>query len=218
MAMTVIRRYTSVERENCSDEVHMLRDILREWERGFETDYFNRRDAKLIQKIRERARLQEVAAALAEKLEVDAPALLQRAAGLGLTRETGAALLVAPLIQVAWADGDVTDRERAVVLDLAAARGVVAGTPPHAQLLAWLQERPGAELFDTAIEIINAGFAVLPDAERADRVLAVLDACERVAKASEGPAMLGLRYSGLREEAAVLETLTRKLGASHMAH
>ena len=196
----------------------MLRDLLKERERGFEADYFNKRDAKLIQTIRERARLQEVAAALAEKLEVDAPALLQRAAGLGLTRETGAALLVAPLVQVAWADGDVTDRERAVVLDLAAARGVVAGTPPHAQLLAWLQERPGAELFDTAIEIMNAGFAVLPDAERADRVGAVLDACERVAKVSEGPAMLGLRYSGLREEAAVLETLTRKLGVSRMAH
>jgi hypothetical protein len=102
---------------------------------------------------------------------------------------------VAPLVQVAWADGDVTDRERAVVLDLAAARGVVAGTPPHAQLLAWLQERPPAELFDTAIEIMNAGFAVLPAAERADRVGAVLDACERVAKASEGPAVLGLRGS-----------------------
>ena len=62
----------------------MLQDLLRERERGFENDYFNRRDAKLIQKIREHARLQEVAAALAEKLHVDAPILLQRAAGLGL--------------------------------------------------------------------------------------------------------------------------------------
>jgi tellurite resistance protein len=194
----------------------MLTDLLRERERGFEADYFNKRDAKLIQKIRERAHLQEVAAALAEKLQVDAPALLQRAAGLGLTRETGAALLVAPLVQVAWADGDVTDRERAVVLELAAARGVVAGTPPYTQLFAWLQECPEAELFDTAIEIINAGFAVLPAAERADRVRAVIDACERVAEASGGVAMLGLRYGASGAEAAVLETLTRKLYAPHM--
>jgi hypothetical protein len=192
----------------------MIKDLLRQRERGLEADYFNRHDAKLIQKIRERAHLQEVAAALAEKLRVDDPALLQRVVGLGLTRETGAAILVAPLVQVAWADGDVTDRERAVVLELAGARGVVAETPPHAQLLAWLEECPRAELFDAAIEVINAGFAILPAAERAERVRGVLDACERVAEASVHAAMFGLRYSASTGGAAVLETLRRKLHAS----
>jgi hypothetical protein len=192
----------------------MLKDLLRERERGFETDYFNKHDAKLIQKIRERAHLQEVAAALAEKLRVDDPDLLQRVVRLGLTRETGAAILMAPLIQVAWADGDVTDRERAIVLELGGARGIVAGTPPHAQLLAWLQECPRPELFDAAIEIINVGFAVLPAVERAERVRAVLDACERVAEAARGVAMFGLRFSASSAEAAVLETLRTKLHAS----
>ncbi|MND08685.1 hypothetical protein D3C83_314770 [compost metagenome] len=65
---------------------------------------------------------------------------------------------------------------------------------------------------------MDAGFAVLPAAERADRVRAVLDACERVAKASEGPPILGLRYGGSGEEAAVLATLARKLDVSHIAH
>ena len=184
----------------------MLKDLLRERERGFETDYFNRHDAKLIQKIRERAHLQEVAAALAEKLRVDDPELLQRVARLGLTRETGAAILMVPLIQVAWADGDVTDRERTIVL--------VTGTPPHAQLLAWLQECPSPELFDAAIEIINVGFALLPAAERAERVRAVLDACERVAEAARGVTMLGLRFGASSAEATVLEALRRRLDAS----
>src|SRR5262249_17223644 len=136
------------ERESGFEEVGMLTDLLRERERGFETDYFNRRDAKLIQKIREHAHLQEVAAALADKLRVDDPALLLRVVGLGLTRETGAAILVAPLVQVAWADGDVTNWERSVVLHLAAERGIVVGTPPYAQLVAWLEQRPLDELFD----------------------------------------------------------------------
>ena len=192
----------------------MLKDLLRQRERGFEADFFNKRDAKLIQTIRERARLQEVAAALADKLRVDDPDLLQRVVGLGLTRETGAAILVAPLVQVAWADGDVSERERAVVLELAGSRGIVAGTPPHAQLLAWLEECPRPDLFDAAIDVMNAGFAILPDAERADRVGAVLDACGRVADAAGGVAMLGLRFSASSAEAAVLETLRRKLRAS----
>src|SRR5512144_460515 len=124
-----------------------MRDLLAERERGMEADYFHKQDAKLIQKIRERAKLQEVALALAEKLQIDDPALLQRVVGLGLNRETGAAMLVVPLVQVAWADGEVTDREREVLLEIAAERGVVAGTPPHAQLVAWLRERPAVELF-----------------------------------------------------------------------
>lgn len=193
----------------------MPKDLLRERERGFETDYFNRRDATLIRAIRERAHLQEVAAALAEKLRVDDPALLQRVVALGLTRETGAAILVAPLVQVAWADGDVSDLERSVVLKLAAARGIVVGTPPYAQLVAWLEERPVAELFDVAVDVVNAGFAVLPRAERADRVAAVLEACERVAEASRGSIMFGLHYGASTQEAEVLAMLRTKLGARH---
>jgi hypothetical protein len=139
--------------------------------------------------------------------------LLHRVVRLGLTRETGAAILVAPLIQVAWADDDVTERERAVVLELAAERGIVAGTAPHAQLLAWLHERPSPELFDVAVEVIRLGFAVFPAAERVHRVRSVLDACERVAEAAGGVAMFGLRFSASSAESAVLDTLRRKLDA-----
>src|SRR5262245_56199310 len=144
----------------------LLTELLKDRQRGSEADFFNKHDAKLIQRIRERAQLPEIAAALADKLRVEDPGLLQRVVGLGLTRETGAAILVAPLVQVAWADGEVSARERTVVLELAAARGVVAGTPPHAQVVAWLDERPRAELFDVATEVFRVGFAVLPAAER----------------------------------------------------
>jgi hypothetical protein len=189
-----------------------MRDLLKERERGMEEDYVHKQDAKLIESIRERARLQEIALALAEKLQVDEPALLQRVIGLGLTRETGAAVLVAPLVQVAWADGEVTDREREVVLRLAAERGVAAGTPPHTQILAWLRERPAADLFDAAMEVLNVGFRVLPPTQRAERIRGLLEACEQVAEASGGLAkLLGLSRGVSGEETEVLEELTRKL-------
>src|SRR5262249_6291564 len=120
---------------------------------------------------------------------------------------------VAPLIQVAWADDNVEDRERAVVLELAAARGIVAGTAPHAQVLAWLDERPRPELFNAAIEVIRAGFAVFPAAERADRIRAVLDACERVGGVAGGVAMFGLRSGAASAKTAVLDMLRMKLDA-----
>jgi hypothetical protein len=189
-----------------------MRDLLKERERGFEAEYFNKLDAKLIEKIRERAHLQEVALALAEKLQVDDPALLARVAGLGLTRDTGGAILLAPLVQVAWADGEVSDRERETILEQAASRGILAGTPPHAQLLTWLRERPVDDLFDVALEVLTVGFGVLPPAERGERIGAMLEACDRVAEASGGLAkLLGLARRVSGEEAAVLEALTKKL-------
>jgi hypothetical protein len=192
-----------------------LSDLLKERERGTEAAYFNERDANFIKKVRNRARLQEVAVALAEKLRVDEPALLQRAANLGLTQETGAAFLVAPLVQVAWADGEVSDHERAVVLELAAARGIVDGTPAHTQLIAWLRTSPGADVFDTAIDVINAGFAVLPPAEHAERVGALLEACERVAQASGGLLTLfGIHLGVSGEDTRTLRALTKKLRSS----
>ena len=189
-----------------------LPDLLKDRERSFEEAYFNKRDANLIQKIRERAQLPELATALAEKLQIDAPELIQRAVALGLTRDTGAALLVAPLVQVAWADGEVSDHERTVILELAAERGVVAGTPAYDQLVAWLRESPGPDLYDTAIDLLNAGFAVLPPAEHDARVRELLEACDRVAAASGGLLTLfGLHFGRTGEEARTLAALTKKL-------
>ena len=143
-----------------------MSDVWKQRERGEELDYFRREDAKLIEKIRERARVGEIAKALAEKLRVDDAELLRRVQELGLDRDTGPAILLAPLVQVAWAEGNVSDAERAVVLELAAARGVEAGTPVHAKLLEWLRQRPSDALFEAAMEVMRVGFSVLPAEER----------------------------------------------------
>src|SRR5262245_52270492 len=130
-------------------------DLLKERGRGEEIDYFRRVDAQLIEKMRQRARLSEVAQALAAKLRVDDAELLRRIAELGLNQETGTTILLAPLVQVAWADGEITEAERAVVVELAASRGVVAGTPVHDKLLEWLRQRPSDALFETAMEVMR---------------------------------------------------------------
>jgi hypothetical protein len=192
----------------------MARNILEERERGYETDYFHRLDEKLLEKMRKRAALQEVAEALAEKLRVDDPELLRRVAELGLTRETGAAILLAPLVQVAWAEGNVTDRERAVVFEVAARRGIEPGTPPRAQLEAWLTQRPPDALFGTALEVIEAGLAILTPEERDQRRREIVTAASRVAEASGGGLgkLLGIPGAGTSgPEAAVVAAIAAKL-------
>src|SRR5262245_12950840 len=162
------------------------KDLLKQRGRGEEADYFRRADEKLIQKMRERARLTDVAQALADKLRVDDAELLRRVAELGLDHETGAAILLAPLVQVAWAEGHVSEAERAVVIELAASRGIVPGMPAYDKTLEWLRERPSDAIFETAMEVMRVGYSVLPEAERQERIAALVEACHRVAEASGG--------------------------------
>ena len=103
---------------------------------------------------------------------------------LGVTLDTGAAFLLAPLVQVAWAEGAVTDREREKVLRIATERGIDTSSPAYTQLQEWLRTRPADVIFDTAIETIKTGLSVLTPAERADRVKRIVDACREVASAS----------------------------------
>jgi hypothetical protein len=190
----------------------MDRDSFQERERALEEGYFRAQDAKLIERLREDARLEEIVLALAEQLQVENPELLRRVIALGVRLDTGPAFLLAPLVQVAWAEGKVTDRERDTVLRLAAARGVEAGSPAHTQLLKWLQERPSDDLFDTAMEVVKSGLALLPPEERDERLKRIVQACHEVAEASGGLAkVLGLGSGVSGEEEALLEAISTTL-------
>lgn len=192
-----------------------MTDIFKERERAFENVYFSKQDAKLLEKMRQRAALQEVAEALADKLRVEDAELLQRVADLGLTRGTGAALLLAPLVQVAWAEGKVTPAERQEIFDIAASRGVVAGSPPGEKLEAWLEQRPPDSLFEAAMEVLRIAGALLTPEEREERRRTLVEACERVARVSGGglAKLLGLSDGISGAEAAVLRAIAEKLRA-----
>ncbi len=190
----------------------MDKDAFKERERSIEETYFRQRDAKLLERLRQEAKLEDIATALAEKLQVDNPDLLGRVRELGVTVDTAPAFFVAPLVQVAWAEGKVTEEERDTVLRLARARGIEENSPAYAQLLEWLQVRPADAVFDTAVEVIKSGFAVLPPEEREERIKRLVQACQEVAMASGGglAKLLGLG-SVSSSEASVLDTITNTL-------
>jgi hypothetical protein len=195
-----------------------MTDIFKQRERALEGEFFRKRDLQLLAKLRERARLDEVARALAEKLRVDDAELLRRVVGLGVTRDTGAALLLAPLVQVAWAEGSVTERERTTLLELAASRGVEARSPAGEKLSEWLRERPPDALFDAAIDVIELGLSVLTPAEREETIGRLIEAGDRVAAASGGLLrLLGLTRGVSTEESALLDALRTRLRAGRSA-
>ena len=168
----------------------MAKDIFRDRERGEEQAYFRQEDAKLIAKLHQKAQLSEIAHALAEKLHADEPALLDRIQKLGVTLNTGSAFILAPLVEVAWVDGQVSNAERDTILEIANQRGVEPGSADYRQLLDWLEHRPSDELFRAALEAIRIGLSVLPPDELEKRIATIMKACEDVAQATGGIAEL----------------------------
>src|SRR5512139_2924659 len=102
----------------------MENEIFKDRERANEAAYFRHEEARLLESLRKRAPLEEIAKALGEKLQVDNPELLERVRLLGLKPETAPALMLAPLVQVAWAEGSVTSKEADTVLRLIQQRGI----------------------------------------------------------------------------------------------
>ena len=191
----------------------MENELFKDRGHANEAAYFRQQDAKLIETLRERAPLDQIAAALGEKLQVENPDLLERVRKLGLTVETAPALFLTPLVQVAWVDGSVSNQEFEAVLRLAQQRGIEPDSAVAGQLAAWLQDRPSDAVFDAGLEVIKYGFAVLPEGEREDRIKKVVEACHEVASVSGGglAKVLGLASSVSAIEASMLDTINGTL-------
>ena len=72
--------------------------IFQDREKAREADYFRKEEARLLEKLRQHAKLEDIAGALRDKLQVDNPELLAAVRDLGITAETVAAFFLAPLV------------------------------------------------------------------------------------------------------------------------
>ena len=86
--------------------------------------------------------------------------------GAGYAPDTVMLVHLVPLLQVAWADGGVSDGERGLIIEAARAHGVDAGSTADQQLRAWLETRPSPEFFQKTLKVIGAMLQAGPSEER----------------------------------------------------
>jgi tellurite resistance protein len=134
-------------------------------------------------------------------------AVLRRLAGLGIRADTLAALTLIPLIEVAWADGKMDDREREAILFGAESTGISRESPSHGLLRIWIEDRPAPDLVDAWSEFIRALCREFSEEQRGRLQRNLLGRARRVAEAAGG--FLGLGSKVSKEERAVLESLAR---------
>jgi hypothetical protein len=132
------------------------KDSLAERGRALEEDYFRKKDRELIERLRSVAADAKAREDLAAATRLNDPGVLQELHDLGFTPETISLLPLIPALQAAWAEGGVTAAERQLLMSLAHARGIAAGSPAEQQLAEWTTRRPDDALFAHANRLIRA--------------------------------------------------------------
>ena len=122
---------------------------LKKSARALEESFFARENEKLLKKMRAEAAREKQREQLQEVLKIDNEQILDRLVELDIDPETAMAFSVLPLVEVAWADGAISSKERKAVLRAAEERGIAAGSTPCQLLEDWLEHKPEAELMDT---------------------------------------------------------------------
>lgn len=184
------------------------RDAFTDRRRGLEEDYFRKKEKELIDKMRSRAEAEAERRRLGEQAGVADEEILQDLQALGYTTDTVKLLHLVPLVQMAWAEGQVSDRERSLIIEAARSGGIDAGSPADRQLTGWLAERPSEDFFEKTLRAIGAILQARPPEERQASQRDLVSYCTAIASASGGILGFGAVTD---EERRVLARISQEL-------
>ena len=120
---------------------------LEERGRALENQFYEKDDQEKLRTMKGKLDSQKSKDELRKASGMTDDAVLDKLVGLGLRGNTIAALSLVPLIQVAWADGQIQPNERTSILQGAHGKGLDAGSAGYELLETWLKTRPDDELF-----------------------------------------------------------------------
>ncbi|NOT61432.1 MAG: TerB family tellurite resistance protein [Acidobacteria bacterium] len=179
------------------------KDIFSERERGLEEEYFMRKERELIEKLRQKNSAENAQQQMAAATGIQDTEVVEALQELGYTPDTVMLLHLVPLIQVAWASGDVSDKERELILHAARSRGVGIGigSTAETQLNEWLTKKPADAFFENTLRAIRIFIEAQPAGQRREARQDLLSYSRSIAQASGG--FLGIGTISGDEEVAL---------------
>jgi hypothetical protein len=176
--------------------------ILKERGKSLEEQFFARRDAQLVEELKERQRAEDARDSLASALGIDGQSVPDELIALGLAPEEITAFSLVPLVVVGWADGHLDDKERRAILAAAAQAGIDAESAPYRLLVRWLDQQPPDTLIAAWRSYVSALCGSLSPEARQELQRDVVGRARRVAEAVGGLLGLGGKVS-VREKRAL---------------
>lgn len=140
-----------------------MAESLEERGRALENQFYEKENKEKLAAMKEKMDAQRSREDLRKASGMTDDAVLDKLVELGLRANTIAALSLVPLIEVAWADGEIQDNERTAILQGAHGKGLEQGTDGYELLQTWLKKRPDTELFEAWESYIKALASQLND-------------------------------------------------------
>lgn len=165
-------------------------DLLSRKASRLEDEFFAKQDAILIEQRKKLMAMERTQAALTAVSGIKNEAILKKLIELNIAPELLATLAMVPLVEVAWADGEVQDKERQAILAGASKIGMTQGSVDYTILEEWLKSRPPATLLPAWIVYIEGLCEALGQTERKNLQQILIGYARKVAEAAGG--FLGL--------------------------
>jgi hypothetical protein len=189
----------------------MADDFLGDRKQALEESFFAKENAKLLEKLKSDKDKKAAKEALSEISGIISDEVLEKLCEIGIEADTWAAVSIAPLVEVAWADGKIESAEREAVLSAAAANGIEKSSPSYLLLESWLSRRPDGRLLEVWGAFIVRLCSELSDDERDAIKDQLLGRARSIAEAAGGFLGLGSKVSA--EEEVVLAELSKAFNA-----
>ena len=117
--------------------------------RALTDSFFAEENARVMQEFKRAVAVEEKKIEFREYLNIDNEEVLDALVELAVEPEALVAFSLVPLVEVAWADGEIQPKERDAILKAAIDSGVEDNSPTYTLLKNWLQMQPSPLLFET---------------------------------------------------------------------
>jgi len=185
----------------------MTKKTLDDRRQALEEVFFQRENEKVLAHLRAEREQKSHREALASVMAIGDTEVLDQLVSAGIRAETWLAITLVPLIEVAWADREMSAGERVAILKAADEDGIKEGSAARGLIDSWLDQRPTSKVLAAWEGYTEAVIRVLGDAARDALRAQTLDSARRVAEATGG--FLGVRNAVSPAEEKVLEDLAQ---------
>lgn len=182
-------------------------DKMRGRAHALEEAFFAKREQEVAEAFRNRQAERREVQELLERCGIREPATATALVACGIRGETLPALVLTPLVAVAWADGELSDFEREALVEQALEQRIAPASEAWALLQSWMTQRPPDRLFDAWVAYAQELALAMPAEARAEFAREVLEMAEAIARKSRENRRFDL--GGAVDELRVLDRIER---------
>jgi len=129
-----------------------------------------------------------------------------------MTDEDMSLLFLIPLVQMAWAHGAISPREKQVIFDAAREDGIDHRSSLNDTLDRWLVYQPSQQFYNECLGLIKSTLQTMTVQERGTKRDKIFERCRAVAASAGSKSLMDVNHYVSQEERELLTELEHLVG------